>query len=49
MKYIEADDDDEGGNFLNESSLQLKTKGKTTRGANSSSKHIESGFFHLKI
>ena len=48
MKYIKADDDDEGENFLNESSLQEKTKGKTTRRASSSSKRIEPGFFQLK-
>ena len=48
MKYIKADDDDEGGNFLNESLLQDKTKSKTTRRASSSSKRIEPGFFQLK-
>ena len=48
MKYIKADDDDEGGNFLNESLLQDKTKSQTTRRASSSSKRIEPGFFQLK-
>ena len=48
LKYIQADDYDEGEHFFNESSQQESAREKTIRGTNSSSKRNEPGFFQLK-